>query len=73
LLKREVEGVPEPVTPCFHDIEENLERLESDVRSSFRFFTKEEDKTWWTSFFNNYDETGILFGGILSVKCLNSL
>lgn len=44
------------VLPDFSEITDNFERLQSDVRSSFRFFGKDEDKGWWESFFTNYDE-----------------
>lgn len=46
-------GNPPPIVePNFSEIEENRERLETDVRGSYRFFAKEEDKQWWETFFN---------------------
>lgn len=56
LLKNTVSGRPMEVLPDFSEITDNFERLQSDVRSSFRFFGKDEDKGWQESFFTNYDE-----------------
>ncbi|XP_062594544.1 uncharacterized protein LOC134255959 [Saccostrea cucullata] len=46
LLKCQVEGEPEVIQPNYQEIEENLEKLQNDVRASFKYFGKDEDKNW---------------------------
>nr|XP_022308060.1 uncharacterized protein LOC111114062 [Crassostrea virginica] len=41
------------IRPCTADIDKD--RLEKDVRLSFRFFRKEEDKIWWENFLGKVD------------------
>lgn len=55
ILKSDVEGEPDIVVPSFDEIHDNIDRLENDVKTSFRYFAKEEDKEWWNCFFRNYD------------------
>ncbi|XP_061171052.1 uncharacterized protein LOC133180592 [Saccostrea echinata] len=58
LLKENVVGSPLVIEPDYSEIEENRERLESDVRGSYRFFGKEDDKRWWENFFSSqFDDT----------------
>ena len=59
LLKTEVDGDPQLLQPGYQEIEENIEKLESDVRNSFKYFTCDADKSWWNFFFNHYDDTGM--------------
>ena len=37
------------IRPSTEDMER--ERLEKDVRSTFKYFKKDEDRTWWENFF----------------------
>uniref|UniRef100_K1QPN2 DUF7869 domain-containing protein n=1 Tax=Magallana gigas TaxID=29159 RepID=K1QPN2_MAGGI len=55
ILKSDVEGEPDIVVPFFDEIHDNIDRLENDVKTSFKYFAKEEDKEWWYCFFRNYD------------------
>uniref|UniRef100_A0A8W8MM29 DUF7869 domain-containing protein n=1 Tax=Magallana gigas TaxID=29159 RepID=A0A8W8MM29_MAGGI len=55
ILKSDVEGEPDIVVPFFDEIHDNIDRLENDVKTSFKCFAKEEDKEWWYCFFRNYD------------------
>lgn len=59
LLKTQVEDSPDVVESDYTEIASNIEKLEGDVRASFKYFAKEGDKEWWRSFFENYDEIGI--------------
>lgn len=58
LLKTQVEDSPDVVESDYTEIASNIEKLEGDVRASFKYFAKEDDKDWWRSFFENYDEIG---------------
>ncbi|XP_052692810.1 uncharacterized protein LOC128171098 [Crassostrea angulata] len=42
------------LSPCVDDLD--MERLERDVRGSYRYFTKNEDKQWWENFFAEVNE-----------------
>lgn len=55
ILKSDVEGEPDIVVPSFDEIHDNIDRLENDVKTSFKYFAKEEDKEWWNCFFRKYD------------------
>lgn len=59
LLKTQVEDSPDVIESDYTEIASNIEKLEGDVRASFKYFAKEGDKEWWRSFFENYDEIGV--------------
>lgn len=58
-LKMQVEDLLDVVESDYMEIVFNIEKLEGDVRVSFKYFVKEGDKEWWRLFFENYDEIGI--------------
>lgn len=48
-------GEPGIIFPSFNEIHENIDTLENDVKTSFKYFAKEDDKEWWNCFFQHYD------------------
>lgn len=51
ILKFDVEGEFDIVVFFFDEIYDNIDRFENDVKISFKYFVKEEDKEWWYCFF----------------------
>lgn len=51
ILKFDVEGEFDIVVFFFDEIYDNIDRFENDVKISFKYFGKEEDKEWWYCFF----------------------
>lgn len=51
ILKFDVEGEFDIVVFFFDEIYDNIDRFENDVKISFKYFVKEEDKEWWNCFF----------------------
>lgn len=51
IFKFDVEGEFDIVVFFFDEIYDNIDRFENDVKISFKYFVKEEDKEWWNCFF----------------------
>lgn len=60
LLKTHVENSPDD----YSEIATYIEKPEGDINTSFKYLVKEDDKEWWRSFFENYDEIGIYLVGL---------
>lgn len=48
----------------YSEIATYIEKPEGDIKTSLKYLVKEDDKEWWRSFFENYDEIGIYLVGL---------